>query len=128
MKWRVRLTAIASGAALLAGCPGPPAKLSEVQREVFQKSCIFSACHQAAGAAGGLTLDGSPYASLVNQPSVGSPGRTRVVPRDLQASYLYEKLGNPTPAVGTQMPPGAPLSADQLQLVRSWILDGAKDD
>ncbi|HVM96806.1 MAG TPA: hypothetical protein VMT89_10470, partial [Candidatus Acidoferrales bacterium] len=51
-----------------------------------------------------------------------------IVPGDPDNSFLLEKLG-PTPRIGVRMPNSlAPLTDDQIALVRTWILEGAYDD
>jgi hypothetical protein len=122
----------------LAGCddgepvdPGPPPTLAEVQAEVFTKSCVFTACHKGGAPAGKLSLEpGEAFANLVNTPVIGlgAEGRTRVVPSDVDASYIMEKLTSGAPTFGDQMPPTLPLEADRLDMVRRWIADGAQDN
>ena len=105
-----------------------PATLTELESEVFQPNCVFSGCHQTGSNEGGLTLDTDVYAHLVNAPSVDAPGKIRVVPGDLGASYLYEKVTQDQPTFGDRMPPGSPLNGADLELIQSWILDGAPDN
>jgi sugar lactone lactonase YvrE len=51
-----------------------------------------------------------------------------IVPGEPDSSFLVEKL-NPTPRVGVQMPNSrTPLTSDQIDLIRTWILEGASDD
>ena len=118
--------------AFVAGCgdpePAPPPTLSEIETDIFAKSCAFSTCHKGASPAGGISLDGSTYAQLVNKESAVVPGKILVVPGDPAASYLYEKLIQAKPAMGTQMPPTAPLSAARLETIEAWITAGAKND
>lgn len=112
----------------LAAC-GPPAKLSEVESQVFTPSCVFSSCHKGASGAGGLSLEGKTYARIVGVSAVDAPNRTLVVAGDLTKSYLYEKLTKATPQAGVQMPQGGvALDAQSVEMVRSWIADGAKDN
>jgi len=92
------------------------------------RNCTFEACHGGGNPQRGLSLVSPTYANLVNKPATEVPGRMRVVPGDAEASYLYEKLTRPRPAMGTQMPPGQPLDVDKVELVRAWIAAGAQDD
>ena len=97
--------------------------------EDITPSCSsFSTCHAGAVGAGQLKLDVDPYAALVGVESPTVAGKIRVVAGDPDASYIMEKLTSATPADGTQMPPGAPLDAERLELVRGWIADGAPDN
>lgn len=57
-----------------------------------------------------------------------SLGACNVVPGDPDASFLLEKLG-PSPRIGARMPNGRPpLAADELDLLRAWIAEGAPLD
>ena len=107
---------------------GPPAKLSEVEQAVFTPSCVFSSCHQGASGAGSLNLQGKTWARLVNVTAADAPTRTLVVPGDLKNSYLWEKLTKEQPQAGVRMPQGATLDTASLEMVQSWIQNGAKDD
>jgi hypothetical protein len=52
-----------------------------------------------------------------------------VVPGGPDASFMIEKLANPTPRIGNRMPSARPPLTDaQIALVRQWILEGAIDD
>lgn len=50
-----------------------------------------------------------------------------VVPGDALRSPLYNKL-TPKPLYGVQMPSDTPLSADEVNLIRVWIDEGALDN
>ena len=125
------LLAVTSALVFVACGPPPAPKFSELQTKVFAPSCNFSTCHVAAGGgAGGLKLEATvSYQQLVNSPATGTAGRTRVVPGDLKLSYLIEKLTSATPAAGVRMPQGGdPLEAERLDLIKAWIVAGAKND
>jgi hypothetical protein len=115
---------------VLCACGGGPApKMSEVQSSVFSLSCTFSSCHAGGSAAGELNLEpGKAWASLVNHAASGKPDRTRVVPGDLTASYLVDKLEGRAGIAGASMPPGQQLDASQLQQLKEWITAGAVND
>jgi hypothetical protein len=111
-----------------AGCGAKaPATLGEIERGVFARSCVFSACHKGASPAGGLGLDAPTYNKLVGKAATVS-GRTLVIASDPDGSYLMEKLRSQRPAAGTRMPPTDALDADSIEMVRSWIADGAKNN
>jgi hypothetical protein len=52
---------------------------------------------------------------------------TRVTPGDPMKSLLYLKLSS-MQTCGMPMPPGTPLSAEIVSMIRDWIMAGAKDD
>jgi len=64
------------------------------------------------------------YDSLVNVPT--DCGRVRVVPGSPSTSYLINKLTGVNICTGTQMPArGTSLPSSQIDLIRSWICQGA---
>ncbi|MBV6442798.1 MAG: hypothetical protein EPGJADBJ_04524 [Saprospiraceae bacterium] len=126
------------------------AQLPSVQEvyQVFQAKCI--SCHDHASPEGGLDLEGSgatAYLRAVNvaqnltnvNPSNASAlgnGLKRVYPGRPDRSFLFRKINGgfePTIAAlhqdeGAAMPnyPGTPLTDAEKEIVRQWILYGAK--
>jgi len=96
------------------------------------RGCTASQCHGSA-MSGGLDLrrDAS-HGNLFDAASLGSP-LSRVVPGDRSRSYLYSKLAaaifpGTVEITGAPMPNGlAPLTVDELDLVRLWITNGAPE-
>ena len=98
-----------------------------------------AACH--GGDVGKLQMKDkdSSYKALVDVDAMGTnltsdsgqdckdSGLKRVVPGNPDESLLMKKLEDSQPC-GTSMPPGAPLPAEQIDQVRAWIEQGAKDD
>ena len=96
------------------------------QSNVGAPACII--CH-GSGGMGGLNMGFTPtmgYAALVNAQSTspGCGGSTYVVPGNLGASLMYDKLSNTSPSCGSQMPFMGTLAGD-LNIIRDWILGGA---
>ena len=99
----------------------------DVIQTVFNQNCVI--CHTTGN---DLNLRaGVSWANLVNQPAPAAEacGGTLVVPGSASASYLYQKLTDPTPCTGSQMPrtdlfPN-PLPACVTALVSAWIAEGA---
>lgn len=93
-------------------------------QSVFVNSCVASACHQGDPPVGApMSLEPElAHQNLVGVPTVSycRPSGIRVVAGDLAASCLWELLLNDT------MPINAPpLSAEDKEIVRAWIADGA---
>lgn len=94
---------------------------------IFDMHCVF--CHQSAAAQGGLVLQqGMAYEQLVDVKSSQSE-LLRVAPGDREASYLLHKLRGTHLSVGGEgsaMPLGGPsLSEEQIELIGTWIEEGA---
>ena len=136
--------------AIVAGCAGdgsrlgsddmmdemmdsPQVTLADIQQDVFSAICIN--CHVTGGTASFLILDSerNSLANLVNVPSLEILMLFRVVPQEPDQSYLVWKVEGQGPngeaILGERMPPAsageAPLTAEQIADIRSWILDGA---
>jgi hypothetical protein len=124
-------------AALVAGCgggsesdTGPSVSYASVQSLFERNGC--TACHPGVNPSLDL-LEGKSYDDLVGVRALEDPRLYRVVAGDPGKSFLYLKIGgNPAifdiPAIGTRMPPQSPpIPEADLNLVRDWILQGAKD-
>jgi hypothetical protein len=109
---------------------GAPVAYEEVQAVFEEYGC--TGCHPGVNASLDLT-EGNSYEQLVGVQALEDPTLYRVVAGDPERSFLYLKLGGAAPvadipAIGTRMPPRAPpIDAEDLDLVRRWILQGAKD-
>jgi hypothetical protein len=136
----MRLVCLA-GFVLVAGCNHDPScavasSMQTVQTEVFDGCTISSngGCHAAAPFGANLDLtSGNAWQYLVHAPSNSAPGRWRVEPGDLDASFLWHKLTDELAtdsSEGVPMPRDrsdvwAPLSDAKLATVRCWITTGA---
>ncbi|HLV68963.1 MAG TPA: hypothetical protein VKY73_24265 [Polyangiaceae bacterium] len=105
-----------------------------------------SACHSESSPEAGMSLGGNISSAdivegLVNQPSVYGGQFQLVVPGDPDNSWLYLKASGLSVTAGCtgddcrtrMMPPGAStpgedgaFSADELEILRQWIEDGAE--
>jgi WD40 repeat protein/mono/diheme cytochrome c family protein len=90
-------------------------------RRIFQQHC--QGCHQPAKSQGGFIM--TSYPALLDKGDSGEPG---IVPGKPEASKILDQItpqGGKPPA----MPKGRePLTGFEVNLVRKWILQGAKDD
>jgi hypothetical protein len=123
------------GCAGAAGCgsgrtiaSGPdPTGMMAVQ-QIFTRSCALADCHSSS--APQLEQDLSSVersrVSIVNVASMEVPDLIRVKPGDSAHSFLFEKISQDNPREGTRMPKGgAPLSNEEIKLIRDWIDGGA---
>lgn len=89
---------------------------------------IFSA--SCAGCHGGSfpPLDGDICTDVVDVSSQQAADMVMIAPSSADDSYLYHKLTNSHTDMGGsggQMPLGSSLSAEEIDIVASWINDGA---
>jgi hypothetical protein len=127
------VTPAATGAAGVATATedlGEPVSYAEVQAVFEEYGC--TACHPGVNPSLDLT-EGNSYDQLVGIRALEDPTLYRVVAGDPERSFLYLKIGGAPPvadipAIGTRMPPMAPPMAQaDMELIRRWILQGAKD-
>ncbi len=119
-----------------------PTSFSKDVIVVFQKSCAFSTCHGATtGNANGAFLGNDParvHAGLVNVKSPELPTMNFVTPGDPKQSYLMHKLDGSQCTLDKQCTNGScqdsmpkndtSLPVETRDIVRRWILQGAKND
>ena len=99
--------------------------LVRIQDTIFTPVC--SGCHSGSQAPQGLRLENTDvsFEFLVNVTAIGNADFSRVVPDDADNSFLVLKIEG-DPRAGQRMPLGsAPLSTQQIQLIRNWIDQGA---
>jgi hypothetical protein len=82
---------------------------------IFVSNCAISGCHNAATATNGVVLD--------NFENIISTGE--IEPFDLNDSEVYEVITEDDP--DKVMPPTGKLSNAQINLIATWILQGAQD-
>jgi len=108
------------------------ATLAQIQATIFTPKCATAACHAGPFGAGNLILtEGEAHAQLVGvDPDIfaaQAAGLLRVDPGDPDNSFLVLKLTNPPLPMGSRMPLLLPpLSAEEIELIRAWILAGAE--
>ena len=116
------LIGVSAGSTLFAAeTPATDAVSFDKQiRLIFQANC--QGCHQPAKAGGQYVM--TDFTKLVKG---GESGSAAVVPGKPEGSYLLQII---TPKDGkAEMPKGrAPLTAAEIEIVKKWIAQGAKDD
>jgi uncharacterized membrane protein len=80
---------------------------------IISSNCAMSGCHDAATSSDGVTL--TSYEGV----------RREVSPGNLEDSEIWELINETDPDKLMPRPPRAPLTEDQKNLIRSWILQGA---
>ncbi len=92
-----------------------------------QSGCLNSTCH--GGTFPTSSYDLRTYLSSFGPGLEAASAQTcDIVPGNPDGSYLLEKLG-PNPPSGLRMPDALPpLTSAQIDLIRTWILEGAQND
>src|SRR6185295_17480085 len=114
---------------------GDPNAFSSIYTQVLAKRCAGTPCHTGTSAGGSFSLSAGTASkvrsSLLDKPASGaqcaSSGLSLVVPGDPDMSLLYRKLTD-MPSCGARMPPTGALTMDEIDRVRVWIANGAKDN
>lgn len=90
--------------------------------------CMTSGCH--GGTFVSSRFDLSTYEGIFGPGDGAEVLMTcNVIPGDPDGSYLLEKLTQDNPRFGDRMPLfQTPLSADQIELIRTWIAEGAQNN
>ncbi len=102
---------------------------SKVTETIFTPSCV-TGCHSDKVQLGGLNLSSkAAWNALVNKKSVVDSNKLLVVPGKPEDSYLLQKLIAEGKRVGRRMPTNGNYLWDcQVELLRQWIRDGAKNN
>ncbi len=85
---------------------------------ILTSNCAMSGCHNAIDKKEGVDL--STYSAVIKT--------AEVKPFNANKSELYEVLLETDPDKIMPRPPAAPLNATQIELIRTWINQGAKNN
>ena len=104
--------------------PGGPVSFAQDIQPIFSSSCGGAGCHINQQTNG---VELTNYAQVMN--SIGVQyGAAIVDPGAPDGSPLVDKV-EANPEFGVRMPQNrAPLSAQQVSLIRTWIEEGAEDN
>lgn len=94
-----------------------PATWSYLHAAVIAPSCATSSCHSERAATAGVVLDDRTWSFRILL------DRDFVVPGDPASPLMFLLAGDERP----RMPPDAPLPAVDVQLIETWISDGAPE-
>ena len=88
-------------------------------RALAQDRC--AGCHKGKFPPKGLNLEPANLAAIIDAPSRQIPEAKIVDPKAPQTSYLLRKVRGESGIAGRPMPPGKALTAEEIQLLASWI-------
>jgi hypothetical protein len=124
-----RLAAVAAALCLyVAGCGSAtddrPPTWSFISATIMEPSCATVNCHSKITHQGGVDLSSAQagYDALVGQPGAMTFYVYRGYPQFSSLVTLLNAVGS------TRMPPDNPLSQADIQLIETWISQGADDN
>ncbi len=110
--------------------PPDSASLVGLHAYIFSRSCAQPACHDGSFEPDFRTVQ-STYSTLVYQPVVKNNAeqtfKYRVVPGDVENSWLHERVVTDDAVLGRMPLYDQPLTPSQRRALRKWISDGAPD-
>jgi uncharacterized membrane protein len=96
-----------------SSCSADTAYFQQQVLPIFISNCAMSGCHDAATQQKGLNL--TNYNGIRNE----------VRPGNLNNSKIWERINETDPSKRMPRPPRNPLTQDQKDIIRKWILQGA---
>jgi Planctomycete cytochrome C len=99
-----------------ATCSPDTAYFQQQVLPIFISNCSLSGCHDAASHQDGVVL--TNYSGI----------RAEVRPGDLNDSEIWEKINENDPDDRMPPPPRNPLPQAQKDIIKKWILQGAKNN
>ncbi len=111
--------------------PVATVSFGEQVQPIFTGRCALPGCHAGPSAAVGMNLSaGRAYSEIVGVPSVECVNLLRVEPGVPEASYVVAKIEGVGPCFsGGRMPLGQPpLSPTEIEIISTWIAEGAADN
>jgi mono/diheme cytochrome c family protein len=88
-------------------------------KTLAQQRC--AGCHKGMFAPKGLKLDPAHIAAILDKPSQEVPTLKIVDTTSPEASYILKKVRRESGIKGKPMPPGKALTAEELQVIETWI-------
>jgi hypothetical protein len=100
----------------------------DIQPLMDRRGCLTNGCH--SGIVPSSDYDMTTYdACFQRGEQAAFLDLCPIVPGDPDASFMMNKLESPQPSMGEQMPLDLTnLTADELDMVRAWILEGAQNN
>jgi hypothetical protein len=86
---------------------------------LLQKRC--TGCHKGKHPPKGLNLEPANVAAILDAPSREVPSLKIIDTKSPGSSYLLKKVRRESDIKGKPMPPGKALTAEQLQIIETWV-------
>jgi hypothetical protein len=94
-------------------------EIPENVRTLIHQRC--AGCHKGAFAPKGLKLDPANIAAIIDAPSKEVPSLKIIDMKSPGSSYLLKKVRREKDISGKGMPPPKSLTAEELQIIETWI-------
>jgi mono/diheme cytochrome c family protein len=88
-------------------------------RDVFKKHCVR--CHTGPKPPKGRSFIPAKIASAIDAPSAEDPSLKIIDTEAPESSYLLKKVRREGGFTGKPMPPGKALTAEEIQILETWI-------
>ena len=112
-----------------AECTTTQVSFSKCVAPLLLANCSGGGCHGGDTPEFGLQLERDIYKNIVGVNSAQGFPLKQIEPGDPDGSYLYLKLIQDNPKGGARMPlERGILWPEQLEAIRTWIAEGAKDN
>ncbi len=108
-------------ALLLAAAAGAWAqgKIPDDVVSLFQKKC--AQCHKGKHPPRGLSWETAKIAAAINAASKEAPDLKIIDAASPESSYVLKKVRGESGIKGSRMPPPRALSAEEIQIIETWI-------
>ncbi|HCS20495.1 MAG TPA: hypothetical protein DIW47_08035 [Bacteroidetes bacterium] len=107
-----------------------PTSFAGLHKQIFSVRCAVPLCHDGSFEPDFRSIE-SAYQNLVYHPVVKNDAQNsftyRVLPYDVDKSWLIERLTTDDPVLGRMPLYADPLSETQLNNIKAWINGGCKD-
>jgi mono/diheme cytochrome c family protein len=116
---RKALAVIAASLILMVVAAQGASDVPDGVKTLIQQNC--AGCHKGMFAPKGLKLDPAHIAAILDKPSQEVPGLKIVDTKAPESSYLLKKVRRESDIKGKPMPPGKALTAEQIQIIETWV-------
>jgi mono/diheme cytochrome c family protein len=117
---RINFAVLASSMVVLATVAWGANDIPDGVKTLVQQRC--AGCHKGMFAPKGLKLDPAHIAAILDKPSQEVPTLKIIDTKDPGTSYLLKKVRRESDIKGKPMPPPKALTAEELQIIETWIL------
>jgi hypothetical protein len=113
------------GPIIIPPANAPPVSFASEIQPIFTTNCAVGGCHDGSAYDPNLSA-GVAYVNTVNVPAPSYAPYFLIRPSKADSSVIYHKMLNDDAGTyGGKMPPAGTLPATQLDLLKTWINQGA---